>query len=210
MFGVASAATIPAAAVPLLTQLTQLVTRSGAAVCGLRGITIGGHRGRDLSNPGTDPEANPRTPTVHIAENRVIGFRQGVHVGLRQGSRGHRQVYAVRIENNVVHLRAPLFARERHGVFVGSTQTVVVRGNKVELTDPVPSAAELSQMTLTPPLDGIRLRGFFGHLVQLRENHLVNLPTGIRFVAPDSPSGAVAWSAADNGFTNVAVPRVGL
>src|SRR5690606_13464390 len=201
-------AIIPDSAAALFRQVGDLVSESSPLISGLRGITVGGDRGRNLDRP-QDP-AIPRTPIVHVANNRVVGFRQGIHIGLREGTNGHRQAYAVRVENNVVHLRVPLFSRGRHGVFVASADTVHVRGNRIEITHPEEAFSDGWTPRLVPATDGILLRGTFGGLVQIRENHLANLPTGIRFVTQIPVPRGAAWSAQDNASTNFGTHSIGL
>lgn len=100
---------------------------------------------------------------------------------------------------NTVHLRVPSLARERHGIFVGNSQNVLVRENLVEVTWP---GANNWQEDL-PTIDGIRIWGVAGPMVQVRENHTVGVTTGIRIKALNAFMGdraGVAWGLADNAY----------
>jgi hypothetical protein len=175
---------MPANARAPFDALGAAIVASSALASGTRGITVAGQTGTF-------------TGDVRIEDNRVIGFRQGIHTAAGSAAPDAQQAMRVRIEGNSVAMRVPLYTRERHGIFSGDAQMTRIVGNRVEMVVPnLPNANALSV-----PIDGIRVWGAHGPLLLVAENAVTGPPTGIRIVSVTAgkPAGAV-WAVRQNGY----------
>lgn len=152
-----------------------------AQVGSAQGIVVGGLRAGD----------------VRIDNNVITDFVQGIHVGLsksgpRTGGNVHRAGRVQITGNSVVLWIGPGAFRERHGIFAGNVNDILVQGNTLALLrDPLSSSVVV---------DGIRLFGYFGRYIMVRDNHVPSFGVGIR-IAPRgteyTPSTRF-WRVADN------------
>ena len=128
---------------------------------GLQGIVVGG----------------TRAEKVQIVNNAIEHFFQGIHVGLSHAAgagaapdvAGH-----IVVADNDIRLRLSSGATlERHGIFVGNFASLDVRGNFI--------SAERSVLGSGLRTDGIRVFGFAGPRMSLKDNHLAGLDVGAAF-----------------------------
>ena len=160
---------------------------------GARGIVVGGMVATE----------------ARITGNTVRDVIQGIHVGIstkRQRNPGPGQGVAdtagrVIIAGNTAHIvLMPESAFERHGIFVGNCQSLLIQDN-FSTCDRVSTAARLA-------IDGIRVYGFLGPFAYITRNHLSGFTTGIRVAAlnntSDGPSSM--WRVVDNIAVGAAHP----
>ncbi|MEM6791398.1 MAG: DUF6519 domain-containing protein [Myxococcota bacterium] len=196
----------------------QLVQRTNVTA-GDQGIVVGGRRTPSLGDAFAPKRTkwntlyvqDPRAPQATIRGNRVDGFVQGIHIGtsynqdLDQREQRMRS-YRARVHDNVVKLRVPGIARERHGIFVGNAHSAYVTDNTVELTYPA-----INRWNQQDPTDGIRLWGSYGPLVHVTGNHVVGVPTGVRFNALNPHIGTnphASWRFEHNAYAGFGGPLV--
>jgi len=154
------------------------------------------------------PEA-AEEPEVHVHNNRIEGFIQGIHLGasFNPTRRDDRlRLYKAHVTGNPVLLRVPGFAGERHGIFVGNAHSAVVRENMVDLTFP-----EVDDWAAMKPIDGVRLWGTYGPLVRAVGNHCQGVYTGVRFNpinAGDRLLSGVAWRVEDNAYYGLGTAEI--
>jgi hypothetical protein len=157
----------------------ELEEEHGAAAA--QGIVVGGIMGKD----------------IQVTGNTVQGVRQGVHLGASHGGRRGRfyPLGRVQVADNVIGVLLPPLDRERHGVFVGSCDSLLIERNYVEIegSDRVPL-----------PIEGIRVYGALGPMMMIRQNHLEGCTTGIR-VKPlnDHVPSQRQWLVAENLMPSV-------
>lgn len=182
---------------------------------GGQGIVVGGARALQLQ---TVPDTNPagqivtravvrpaallrRAPEIRVLNNRVQGYAQGIHVALSaRRSKQQLRTYNVIIADNTVSVVRPDAMRERHGIFVGSSQSTSIRGNLVQVLNPVyPAPNNEAPGAAALPIEGIRVYGTLGPLLLIRENHIVEFSTGVFVRALNFNERANSlWSIADN------------
>jgi hypothetical protein len=124
-----------------------------------QGITIGGRRGHE----------------IHVLDNTVESSLQGIHIGLshRSGANEtddekHDHTGGVLVANNTIRVRLPRNTgkMERHGIFVGNCDSLVVENNNIKL--------ERLEGAERIPVDGIRVWGFFGKRVMITKNFVAS------------------------------------
>jgi hypothetical protein len=167
-----------------------------ASVMG-QGIVIGGETAND----------------VRIINNTVNTCIQGIHVGLsRRNSTANLQSESVIIAQNTVAVSMPTAATgERHGIFVGNTESCLIKDNYLTV-DRFPTTARLS-------IEAIRVFGVWGARVFVQNNHVHNRGSdsfthGIR-MNPLNTLSESRWLASDNiggvlvtgDFTNEVIVR---
>jgi hypothetical protein len=171
---------------PKLAEWFGALARTDEAI-GFQGIVVAGHVARE----------------VRIVDNSIHGFLQGVHVGVShrvasQDVPASRTDHAgtVSITGNVVQIMvaADSVRRERHGIFVGNCESLVIEHNVVRLRH-VQGSASVA-------IDGARIHGFLGKRVIVRHNHVVGFPTGLSLTPryPYPKPNAVLWLVAENVF----------
>jgi hypothetical protein len=105
------------------------------------------------------------------------------------------------ILNNTIGIRLSAGStRDRHGIFVGNCDSLVIERNYITLTR--------AQAAANLPIQGLRLFGSFGRRVLVRENHLAPVAgstafdVGIRFHALNAPTvgGTRIWIIDNNVF----------
>ncbi len=137
-----------------------------------------------------------RTATdIRIRDNTIDGMMQGIHIGVshRETQRGTPdRTGTVSISGNTIGVRmSPEIPNERHGIFVGNVDTLLVQDNHIS----VRRAQGAERMRI----EGIRIFGFLGRMAIVSRNHLVNATVGI-VVNPLPPFGHVRaqWLVSDN------------
>jgi hypothetical protein len=169
------AATVGANAV-LAPWLTAVVNEDEAVMS--QGIVIGG----------------TETSDARILNNTVQGARQGIHVGAsrREDSRGTPILAQnVLINNNNLDIwLPPTGVRERHGIFVGNCNSLVIESNMVSL--------RTFTTTQNQRIEGIRVYGHLGKRMIIRQNHITpNFTIGI-YVNPINTVSTPLWIIHDN------------
>jgi Family of unknown function (DUF6519) len=145
---------------------------------------------------------------VRIEDNRIAGAIQGIHVGTSHAGqpRSGPADLAGRVDirdNKVQVVVPPDGARARHAIFVGNADRLLVNANDVRFTN----LSEGGQ----PPSDGIRIYGFIGRAMTLRDNVVEDFPGGIRLMMLMARGAGQAqltrmWAVEDNLITGADTP----
>ena len=132
------------------------------------------------------------SPDLRILNNRIEGCRQGIHLGAsREGGAepddgdpcAHDALDTVIVQGNAVDvLLSPETSAERHGIFVGNARHITVQDNRVTV--------RRTEAGAVWRIDGIRVWGFLGPMVLVRQNHTDGADVGIR-VRP--AGGDLCW-----------------
>jgi hypothetical protein len=144
-----------------------------------QGIVIGGSVAKD----------------IRVLNNTIQGVLQGVHVGVSERATKSGPVDTagtVKIAANTIRVLLPLQAvRERHGIFVGNCDSLIIEDNRLTV-----QRVAITQQTR---IDGVRVFGILGRMMIVRQNHLEGVTTGIR-VSPvhANPQITRLWMVADN------------
>jgi hypothetical protein len=177
------------AAAPKISQWFNGLLQADVAVAS-QGIVVGGQVAKEL----------------RILNNTIQGVLQGIHVGT-----SHRvpqttpptiqtdTAGTVTISDNtiVVLLTQDSFHRQRHGVFAGNCESLLVENNRITL--------QRVAGTDNIQVSGAIAHGFLGRKVVLRHNYLAGFNTGVEFFPrfPYPPVAQVLWLMADNLFQGV-------
>jgi hypothetical protein len=131
-----------------------------------------------------------RAPEVRIANNAIQGFLQGIHVGI--GPRSKNRAGTVWLASNKIEVAAPIDqARDRHGIYVSSCDSLVIENNYLQNVI----------FNTSLPIEGIRVSGRLGRMVIIRQNHLVGFSPHSIYFSPLDTYGVKAkmqWLVADN------------
>ena len=133
---------------------------------------------------------------VRILQNTVAGAMQGIHVGLshRGAARGATDAAGrVTIVGNTLDIRLPAIGlRDRHAIFVGSADSVLVENNY--------GLMAASGQPTAVSVEAVRVLGMLGRKAILRENHFQGFTIGFIFHPLNNPASKVAnlWVIADN------------
>ena len=122
-----------------------------STVVGSQGITVGGEGATD----------------VRILNNTIEGFNEGIQVGLSGTDNQTRFVSrTVTIQGNTISilLTAVFLKRDRHAIFVGNCDSLLIENNRALLTR-VKTAQKFD-------IDGIRVWGELGDRALVTRNHL--------------------------------------
>jgi len=173
------------AATPFRRWLDEILLPNTAVAS--QGIVVGGSIARD----------------VRVLNNTIEGALQGVHIGVshREASAGTPDsAGTVTVAGNTIGVSlAPELMRERHGIFAGNIDSLIVRDNYIRVTRP--------RGTEKMRVEGVRIFGHLGRLAIARENHLVNVNIGIVVQPlPPLPQGRSQWLVADNMSPGAQVP----
>lgn len=141
--------------------------------------------------------------TVRIAGNTVVDAVQGIHAAYGADTSGVSGVVA--ITDNTVRVALPSSAsRERHGVFVGNTNSLQLEDNYISLVRASRNAALR--------IEGVRIAGLVGRRVVVRQNHLgPQYAVGITFAPfnaalPAQPLWMITENVMESATTKVDVP----
>ena len=118
---------------------------------------------------------------------------QGIHLGVsHQGSAieppdkaGTVSINSNNIEVDIV----PEATRDRHGIFVGNCDSLILENNYIKIR-------RLYEMK-NIDVEAIRIYGYLGRMMIVRQNHLVNVTTGI-YVRPLKTEGKSLWIVSYN------------
>ncbi|WP_146069665.1 DUF6519 domain-containing protein [Arthrobacter sp. B0490] len=137
---------------------------------------------------------------VVVCDNIIRGAVQGIHIGASYAGqpRYGRQLMlkSVKVEHNEIDVLIPSTgARGRHAIFVGNAHRVLVTGNHATYETKIPGDIFAT--------DGIRVFGYIGPHMHLRENVLEGFPTGIRMVLLGQLPKSRLWRAEDTVLTNL-------
>lgn len=191
--------------------LDRLIVEN-APLAGSQGIVVGTRNTPNLGDGlGGDARrvGSPRAPEVHILNNRIEGFVQGIHLGAshnKSRKSARYRLYKAHVKGNTVLLRVPGFAGERHGIFVGNVHSAAVRDNTVELLFP-----EYDDWEGMKPIDGVRVWGPVGPMVAITGNHCQGVSLGVRFHPlnfADSVLTGISWTVAGNAYFGAGTPEV--
>jgi hypothetical protein len=144
-----------------------------------QGIVIGGSVARD----------------IRVLNNTIQGVLQGVHIGVSERATKSGPVDTagtVKIAANTIAVILPIQAvRERHGIFVGNCDSLIIEANHLTV--------QRFNLTQATRIDGVRVFGVLGRLMIVRQNHLEGVTVGIR-VNPvhANPQITHQWLVADN------------
>ena len=136
---------------------------------------------------------------IQIESNDIGSAIQGVHVGAsHQQPRSNPADVAGRVSiiNNKIHVVVPPEgARARHAIFVGNADRLRIVGNDLSYTN----LAEGDRM----PTDGVRIYGFIGRAMAIRDNVVDSFPGGIRLMLLMARGAGQAslprmWAVEDN------------
>jgi hypothetical protein len=149
--------------------------------------------------------AGARADDVRIANNSVSGALQGIHVGTSGRDTAAPRAQCVLITGNAVEtlLSAEAWGEERHGIYVGNTDSAVIENNHV--------SARRRAIALFLSVDGIRAYGDFGPRLLIRQNHTLRFNVGVRARALNvSAAASSLWRVYDNalvgGVTSIHPP----
>lgn len=142
---------------------------------GSQGIVIGGGKAQD----------------IHIVNNKISGTRQGIHVGVSHRSeKGEYDIAGVvHIRDNNISILLPS-GDPRHGIFAGNCNSLIIENNYVSV--------KRLPTTLKTSIEGIKVYGYFGRMMIIRQNHLENTTVGIMFKPLGKVSGTPQWIITDN------------
>lgn len=124
-----------------------------ATVVGSQGITVGGEGATD----------------VRIINNTIEGVMQGIHVGVSGKDDAVRlSAKTVTISGNTlsISLTADAVKRDRHAIFVGNCESMLIENNRALLT----RASTVAKLDI----DGIRVWGVLGDRALVTDNHLAS------------------------------------
>ena len=178
----------------------QKYSKVNAYITGLLGLRTGVTQVRGIASQGI-VVAGVAADEVRIAGNTVRDAVQGIHVGIStqrtrnpgKGAPVSDTAGRVVIANNAIHVTLmPESIVERHGIFVGNCQSLLVEDNFLDCERLGP-ASRLA-------IEGIRVYGFLGRMAYITRNHLSGFTTGIH-IAPlnNLADGATSmWRVNDN------------
>jgi hypothetical protein len=132
---------------------------------------------------------------IRIQNNSIRGVLQGIHIGIsRRGPRGQvpERAENVTVSNNTIGVSLPPEAavRERHGIFVGNCASLLVADNYI--------TARRFGLAPAVRIDGIRVFGYLGRMMIVRQNHMVGFNVGIYVEPLGDISASQQWLVTDN------------
>lgn len=214
VFGLASPVTIPTGMGPSFQPLRDGLIATNAVTHGRTGITVAASRGPVRSKALPRPVAALLTQPgqgARIRGNRISGFTQGIRVaGSTRQQSNFVFLHAVEVQDNRIGLRLPWQARQRGGIWIGSTLSARINGNQI--IDPAYMPLADGEGPIGLDCDGIRLWGWFGPLVEVRGNFCHGTSVGIRWVSlgNDEPSWGrpdiFIGAFADNAYSGPGLP----
>ena len=170
------------AALPGIRKWLDTVKDNNPAVAS-QGIVVGGRKAED----------------VRILHNTIHGVLQGIHIGQSRRLKDRDpnvidQTDRLQVLGNTVSVLLPaILPYERHGIFCGNCDSVVIENNKVLI--------RRSKDTQRTHIDGIRVFGQLGRLVKVCQNHIKVPTVGIYFNPLNEPLDQIPdsmWLFADN------------
>ncbi len=171
---------------PLLVSLYNVISRAELPPA-FQGIVVGGKTAKD----------------IRILNNTVIGVLQGIHIGVSHNASATSppdKAGTVTISGNNIETHLFSAKNERHGIFVGNCDSLLVESNYISIKrDPKKKLM----------IDGIRVYGHLGKFMIIRQNHIVDFRTGI-LVKPlnnvSTPLWVVQYNMLHNSEKQVVAP----
>jgi hypothetical protein len=108
---------------------------------------------------------------IVIENNDIHSCAQGIHIGLSHSTKMRDKANADVVgrvalrQNNLKCVLCPGAPLDRHGIFVGNANSVVIRDNHISLKR-LPGVRHLENY-------GIKLFGFLGEFAQISNNHFI-------------------------------------
>lgn len=133
-------------------------------------------------------------PEVRIRGNSIESVRQGIHIGMshREAPPGKQLYDRAGIigvaDNSVVVVLSSEMRGERHGIFAGNCDSLLIEGNYVRVLRDTGSD--------NLGVEGIRVYGYLGPRMIARGNLLEGVRTGVRVVPLNNEDGR-QWLVAD-------------
>ncbi|HUW66948.1 MAG TPA: DUF6519 domain-containing protein [Candidatus Nanoarchaeia archaeon] len=155
--------------------------RDSNPAAGSQGIVVAGSIARD----------------IHILNNKIWGVLQGIHIGVShraETSGAPDMAGTVHIRGNNIGILLSPVVRDRHGIFVGNCDSLIVQDNYARV--------KRSPVTSKVSIDGIRIQGHLGRMMIVRQNHLVGSTVGIRVIPLSGDEGKPQWIVTDNVAPN--------
>jgi nitrous oxidase accessory protein NosD len=163
---------------PLLVSLYNIVSKTELPPA-FQGIVVGGKTAKD----------------IRILNNTVIGVLQGIHIGVSHSASATSppdKAGTVKISGNNIGTHLFSAKNERHGIFVGNCDSLLVESNYINIKrDPRKKIM----------IDGIRVYGHLGKFMIIRQNHVVDFRTGI-FIKPLNVVSTPLWLVQYNMLQN--------
>lgn len=140
-----------------------------------------------------------KTEEIIIKNNTIEGVLQGIHIGLSHSeSKPGTPDMAGRIcmaDNRIAVSLPAQTKRERHGIFVGNCGRLFIENNEVRVTR---LGTKNNVM-----IEGIRVYGFLGRMMMIRENYLEGCNTGatafvLNSIAENQKQKYFQWLISDN------------
>ena len=157
---------------------------------------------RGIASQGIVIAGNDTCATdIKVVNNHITGAMQSIHVAVshrenkkesrdRKAKHGDKEISGfVTIVGNYIEAHLPFMDSERHGIFVGNCDSVLIRDNFVSV--------HCGSLEIHPSVDGIRVFGYLGRMAIVRQNHIKNATVGIRF-APLGNMTRPQWILTDN------------
>jgi hypothetical protein len=171
---------------PLLVSLYNAVSKAEIPPA-FQGVVVGGKTAKD----------------IRIFNNTIIGTLQGIHVGVSHCAPASAQpdkAGTITISGNNIETHLFSAKNERHGIFVGNCDSLLIESNYISLKrDPKKKLM----------IDGIRVYGHLGKFMIIRQNHIVDFRTGI-LVKPlnnvSTPLWVVQYNMLNNSERQVVAP----
>jgi hypothetical protein len=151
--------------------------RNSNQTAGSQGIVVAGSIARD----------------IQVLNNKIWGVQQGIHIGVShraETSDAHDMAGTVHIRGNNIGIFLSPVVRDRHGIFVGNCDSLIVQDNYTRVKR-FPVTSEVS-------IDGIVIYGHLGRMMIVRQNHLVGSTVGIRVIPLGGDEGKAQWIVTDN------------
>ncbi len=131
---------------------------------------------------------------VRILHNTITSAIQGIHVGLSHSPAAPNDTdtaQIVQIARNTVHVRLPSSAtRERHGIFVGNSGSLLIESNFID--------TERFGKAVDEYVEGVRVYGWIGRRMMVRENHMVGVDVGVRLTSLNRNLNGNLWIITEN------------
>ena len=125
----------------------------------------------------------------------IHGAPGHIFVPIKDGTYACDMAGTVHIMGNSIGVLLPPGARERHGIFVGNCDSLIVQNNYARV--------RRFSVTSQVSIDGIHIYGHLGRMMIVRQNHLVGTTVGIRVVPlSGAEHGTPQWIVTDNVAPN--------
>jgi hypothetical protein len=203
--------TDPAKLLSAVEDLADKVVTEGKFRTGgvdVRSLAAGSSSGKTPAQPAQGiVVAGTVAGDVRILNNSVKDCAQGIRIGVSERDQTRQKIAragSILVTGNRIDiLLAAGSTRARHGILVGNCDSLVIERNYLAIRR-LAGAENL-------PIEALRVFGWFGRRVFVRENHSAGsgdskaFDVGIRFHALGTPTGknpSLLWIIADNMFAS--------